>query len=590
MSSAAMPPTTSTLLRFLWDRAVSRLPRLALASLISLLCIASGAALLATSGYLIQQASTQPPVLSLEVAVVGVRLFALLRATSRYLERLATHDAVLRLLEDTRVAVFEAVEPRTPAAYDHDRSGDLMRRISTDVEALQDFYARSLLPPVTALAVILIATLIASLLAGALGATIGVAMTALALVIILAASLTGRGAADRIATLSGTLVAEITDTLQGCADLIGIGAVDDRLRHIDVLQSELCQASRRLGWSRALATGLVSLATGATVVATVIAATMAVQAGLLPAMAVGILAMAGMALSEPFALLPTAVDAARSGAASGRRLLSIMDRPLPVAPPVEARSLPEGSGIDLRDVCLTYAPGQPPALDHVSFRLRRGERVGVIGPSGSGKSTLASVLVRFRSPDQGSYTLDGVDTVDLEEDQVRERVGLVSQDAHIFATSIRENLRLARTGATQDELDGAARRAHLLKWIEELPEGWDTRVGEHGAQISGGQRRRLALARALLADFPVLVVDEPTEALDTETAAAVIGDIVEATRGRSLVLISHRQSDVQDMDSVYAMHDGRLALLSAPSREPAQRRPQTVRHKHPAVHPKVPLD
>jgi ATP-binding cassette subfamily C protein CydCD len=543
---------------FLAGRAVPRLPRLGVAAVLSLLCIASGVALLAVSGYLIQDASLRPPILSLDVAAVAVRLFSLLRACGRYLDRLATHDAVLRLLADTRVAVYEAVEPLSPGAFDRDRSGDLMRRIGGDVEALQDVYARSLLPPAVAALAILAGAVVAGVVAAPLGITAGLVMAAGAIAIILVATLSARGVADRLASLAGTLSAEITDTLQGSADLIGAGAVDRQLERVDEITTEIEAASARLARSRAAASGLVSLAGGVTVVAVVIAAAAAVAAGTLPAIATGIVALGAMAISEPFALLPAAVDGVRTGLPSARRLVDLTTRPLPVAEPSASRPLPAGNAVVLDGVSMRYVAGGPLALDSVCLRLEAGSRIGIRGPSGSGKSSLAAVLVRFRDFEAGSFTLGGVDVHALGSDDVRSRIGLVTQDAHIFATSIKENLRLARVTATDEELDAAAEAAHLLDWIGTLPKGWDTLVGEQGTQISGGQRRRLALARALLADFPVLVVDEPTEALDDATAAAVMHEIVAAAAGRALLVISHRAADVALMDDVHTMRDGLL--------------------------------
>jgi len=541
---------------FLAGRAAPRLPRLGWAALVSLCSIASGVALLAVAGYLIQEGSLRPPILSLGVAAVAVRLFSLLRACGRYLDRLATHDAVLRLLADTRVAVYQAIEPRSPGAFDLDRSGDLMRRLGGDVEALQDVYARSLLPPAVAVLAIVIAAVAAGIVAAPVGITAIAVMTAGAIAIVLAATLSARGVAARLAGQAGALAAEITDTLQGCADLIGAGAVHRHLARVDGLISEIERASSRLARARAAAGGLVFLAGGLTVVAVVIATSSAVSAGALPAIATGIIALGAMAMSEPFALFPAAVDGARTGLPSARRLVDIITRPVPVVEPAVPRSLPETSAVVLDGVSMRYAPDRPPAIEAVSLRLEPGSRIGIEGPSGSGKSSLAAVLVRFRDFESGSFTLGGVDVRELNADDVRTRIGLVSQDAHIFATSIKENLRLARISATDEDLDAAAAAAHLLDWIATLPAGWDTPVGEHGAQISGGQRRRLALARALLADFPVLVVDEPTEALDDATAAAVMRDIVEAGADRALLVISHRPADVALMRDVYTMRHG----------------------------------
>jgi ABC-type transport system involved in cytochrome bd biosynthesis fused ATPase/permease subunit len=402
--------------------------------------------------------------------------------------------------------------------------------------------------------------------AAPVGITAIVVMAGGAATIVLAATLSARGEATRLAGLAGVLSAEITDSLQGCADLIGAGAVDRHLARVGGLIAEIERASSRLARARAAAAGLVSLAGGLTVVAVVIAAIAAVSAGALPAIATGIIALGAMAMSEPFALLPAAVDGVRTGLPSARRLVDITTRPLPVVDPAQPAALPESSAIVLEGVSMRYAPDRPLAVAAVSLRLEPGSRIGIQGPSGSGKSSLAALLVRFRDFESGSFTLGGVDVHKLSADDVRTRIGLVSQDAHIFATSIRENLRLARVSATDDDLDAAAAGAHLLDWIATLPAGWDTLVGEHGAQISGGQRRRLALARALLADFPVLVVDEPTEALDDATAAAVIRDIVDACADRALLVISHREADVALMRDVYAMHHGIVTLKESSNR------------------------
>ena len=548
--------TAST--RSLLVRAIPRIPRLGAGALLSLLTIAAGVALLAVSGYLIQQASLRPPILSLDVAAVGVRLFSLLRATGRYFERLATHDAVLRLLADTRVEVYEAMEQRTPGAYDQERIGDLMRNVTADVDSLQDFYARGLLPP----AVAAIALLVGAFAAGLATASIGVALFAVAvagaLAVVLGAALSARGAAGRLAALNGALAADITDALLGRADLAGAGALDLRIASIEARSRAVRREQERLAWSRAAAAGLVSLTSAATVLAVLIAGILAVAAGLIPAITVGIVAIGAMAVGEPVAMLPAAVDGFRSGRAANGRLAAVTTRPLPVADPPDPAPFPDSSRIELRDVTMRYVSGGRPALDGVSLVLEPGRSIGIRGPSGAGKSSLAAVLVRFRDHESGEYRIGGVDVHRLRGSDVRARVGLLAQDAHIFATSVRENIRLARPAATDEELTEAARQARLLQWIESLPQGWDTLVGERGAMISGGQRRRLALARALLADFPVLVVDEPTEALDSVTAREVMTDIRNATRDRALLVISHRAGDLIGLDSIYTMRGGVL--------------------------------
>jgi thiol reductant ABC exporter CydC subunit len=542
--------------------ALARLPRLLLAALLSLLSMLSGVALLATSAYLIQRASQQPPILSLVVATVGVRFFSLLRSLSRYLERLATHDAVLRLLEDTRAGLFARLVPLAPAALDHDRSGDVTRRLVADVDSLQDMYARSLLPPVVAAAAVGVAGAILALASGQLAVAVVAAALAGVVAVSAGAALTARSAAERSAGLAGSLAAEVTDTVQGLADLVGMGAVESRVSRIEELDNALRRQAQRLAWSRALSAGFVTLATGMTVVAALVAGVLAASAGVVPAITVGVVAIAAMAMTEPLSLLSPAVDGVRVALASGRRLLDIEDRPVPVVDPASPLTLPSGGDVVLEALSMRYRPDAQPALDRVSLRLTPGRAVGIRGPSGSGKSSLAQVLVRFRNFESGTLSIGGVDVRRLAQDDVRRHVGLVSQDAHVFATSILENLRLARPGASDAEVRAAADRAQLVPWIDSLPEGWDTAVGENGARVSGGQRRRLALARALLADFPVLVLDEPTEALDEATAARVMAEIMAASRDRAVLVTSHRDADLTAMDEVYAMEAGRLLRVS----------------------------
>ncbi|MEU1023628.1 ATP-binding cassette domain-containing protein, partial [Streptomyces sp. NPDC005904] len=199
------------------------------------------------------------------------------------------------------------------------------------------------------------------------------------------------------------------------------------------------------------------------------------------------------------------------------------------------------------------------ALAGVDLTLERGRRIAVVGPSGSGKTTLAQVLLRFLGAYEGTYTLGGTDAAALDGDTVRGMVGLCAQDAHIFDSSVRENLLLAKKDATDAELRGALERARLDEWVASLPDGLDTLVGEHGARLSGGQRQRLALARALLADFPVLVLDEPAEHLDLPTADALTADLLAATRGRTTLLITHRLAGLDAVDEVLVLEGGRVA-------------------------------
>jgi ABC-type multidrug transport system fused ATPase/permease subunit len=244
---------------------------------------------------------------------------------------------------------------------------------------------------------------------------------------------------------------------------------------------------------------------------------------------------------------------------SGARVLEVIDSPAPVPEP--RRPLVPGLGpyaVRVRGVRARYRNRAGWALDGVDLDLGAGRRVAVVGPSGGGKSTLAGVLLRFLPYQQGSVTLDGVEIAEVAGDEHRRVIGLVAQDAHILNNTLEENLRLARRDATEDQLYAALRRVRLLDWAVGLPAGLATEVGERGARLSGGQRQRLAVARALLAHFPVLMLDEPGEHLDTPTADAILADLLDATRGRITLLITHRLAGLEQIDEVLVLDAGRV--------------------------------
>jgi ATP-binding cassette subfamily C protein CydCD len=262
--------------------------------------------------------------------------------------------------------------------------------------------------------------------------------------------------------------------------------------------------------------------------------------------------------------LPLAVQYRQRVRRSAERVYEVLDAPEPVREPERPRQAPASPfPVALKGVTARYEGQRRPALDGLDLTLGRGQRIAVVGPSGSGKTTLAQTLLRFLDAEAGSYTLAGVDARALDGDDVRRLVGLCAQDAHLFDSSVRENLLLARKDATEDQLRDVLRRARLLEWADRLPDGLDTLVGEHGARLSGGQRQRLALARALLADFPVLVLDEPAEHLDLPTADALTADLLAATQGRTTLLITHRLAGLEAVDEVVVLDEGRVVQRGA---------------------------
>lgn len=568
--------------------------RLLLALLLGSLALGSAVGLMAVSGWLISRASEQPPVLYLMVAVTATRAFGIGRAVFRYAERLVSHDAVLRMLAELRVGVYRSLERIAPAGLRRTRRGDLLSRLVADVDALQDYWLRWLLPVGTAVVVGAgAAGFTAWLLPGA-GLVLAAGLLLAGIGVPLVSGACARHAERRLAPARADLATRITDLLGGTAELTVAGALPARLTRTREADGALTRIAARAATATALGGGLGSLVAGLTVVAAALVALPAVADGRLAGVELAVVVLTPLAAFEAVTGLPLAVQYRQRVKRSAERVFEVLDAPVPVSEPAVPAEAPASPfPLEIRGLSARYAGAGHDALDSVDLTLEAGRRIAVVGPSGSGKTTLAQVLLRFLDARAGTYRIGGVEASALDGDTVRRFVGLCAQDAHIFDSSVRENLRLARTGATDGELRDALGRARLLDWVQELPDGLDTLVGEHGARLSGGQRQRLALARALLADFPVLVLDEPAEHLDLPTADALTADLLAATQGRTTVLITHRLEGLEAVDEVVVLEAGAvvqrgpylaLAAVDGPLRRMLKReRETTVGSGEPAV-------
>ncbi|MEV2210615.1 thiol reductant ABC exporter subunit CydD [Streptomyces sp. NPDC050997] len=542
----------------------ARRGQFALALLLGSLALGSAVGLMATSGWLISRASQQPPVLYLMVAVTGTRAFGIGRAVFRYAERLVSHDAVLRMLADTRVAVYRRLERLAPAGLRRTRRGDLLSRLVTDVDALQDYWLRWLLPAGAAVLVSAASVGFTAWLLPEAGAALALGLLAAGAGVPLITGAVARRAERRLAPARGTLATRVTDLLTGTAELTVAGALPGRTAEARRADGTLTRIASRTAAATALGDGLTALISGLTVVATALVGAQAVADGRLGGVAMAVVVLTPLAAFEAVLGMPLAVQYRQRVGRSAERVYEVLDAPEPVREPERPRQAPASPfPVVVKGLTARHAGQDRDALAEVDLTLEEGRRIAVVGPSGSGKTTLAQVLLRFLDAEEGSYKLGGVDAYALDGDDVRRHVGLCAQDAHLFDSSVRENLLLARKDATEDDLRDALRRARLLGWADALPDGLDTLVGEHGARLSGGQRQRLALARALLADFPVLVLDEPAEHLDLPTADALTADLLAATEGRTTLLITHRLAGLTAVDEVIVLDEGRVVQRGA---------------------------
>ena len=508
---------------------------------------AAGAAigLTATAAWLVSRAAERPPILYLMVAVTGVRAFGVSRGALRYAERLASHDAAFRVLSRLRGGAYARLERLAPAGLAEFRSGDLLTRLVDDIDGLADLWLRVLLPYFVAAIAAIGAVAMVAFLVPAASLVLAATLLFVAFAVPVFTIGVARRGEGRIAGSRGELAAATLELLAGAPELLVAGATQARLADLAAVDRRLAEAEARTAAGSGLGALLSGLATGVAVWFGLVAGIAAVRSGAADGVMLAVVALTPIAVHEAVSGLIPASQHLPGLATMAQRLLDVTSRPDPVAEPAEPEALPAGPyGLRFRGLRACYSATAPDALTMPDMEIQPGDRLLVTGPSGSGKSTLAAVLVRFLEPSAGTVELVGrdrsADIRRLSGDDVRRVICLCAQDPHIFDTSVAENVRLARPGSTDAEVVTALTAAQLAGWIDSLPDGLSTMVGEHGAGLSGGQRQRLSLARALLAGAPVIVFDEPTEHLDDATAGALAADLLRATAGRTVVMITHR--------------------------------------------------
>lgn len=534
--------------------------RLALASLLGAGAIGAGIGLIATSAWLISRASERPAESAVAIAIVAVQFFGLSRGLFRYGQRLVGHDVAFRALADLRTSSYERLEALAPAGLPAFRSGDLLARIVHDIDSLQDLILR-VIPPFLIALVVGAGTVV--LVWWILPAAGLILLAALLLAATALTWLTGRLARRseaQQATARAHLTEAVVDLLQGAPELTAYGALGAQRRRIATADAGLGRVASSSARTAGAGQGLATLLCGLAMWGSLLVGIAAVHAGALDGVLLAVIVLIPLAAFELVTDLPTATQTLQRVRRSAARTLEVLEAAPPVIEPdhpLPLSSVAAPHVVRVRGLRTRYGSRGPWVLDGLDLDLVSGRSLAVVGRSGAGKSTLADVLLRFLPYQGGSVTLDGTPITEMCGDDYRTVIGLVSQDAHIFDTTLEENLRLARRAATTAELHLALERARLLGWTEGLPAGLSTRVGAHGAEISGGQRQRLALARALLADFPVLVIDEPGEHLDTQTADALVADLLDTTASQATLLITHRLAGLQAVDEVVVLDGGR---------------------------------
>lgn len=570
--------------------------RVSLAVVLGTLALGCAVALAAVAAWLIARASQMPPVLELSVATVAVRAFGIWRGLLRYLERLVSHDVALRGMATLRATLYDRLAAGRPDAVLAVRRGDLLARVGADVDAVGDVVVRGLLPAAVAATLGVGTSVAMALFWPPAGAALAVCLLAAGVLAPWLAARGARTAQDRGVAARARMTATSLGVLDDAGPLTVAGRLDDELAALRAADAELARAADAGARPAAWAAGVGQLAVGVAVLAALVTGVPAVGAGLLTPVELAVVVLTPLAAFEATALLPAAAVQVQRSRAAAARVLALLDAAdvpdpspagaaraatpapggpaapttrraatAPGAPPATrgAGSVAGSPRLVAHDLACGW-PGRPPALTGVDLALAPGTRVAVAGPSGEGKTTLLLTLAGLLAPRGGTVTLDGRPLDDVARHDVVADVVVTPEDAHVFGTTVLENLRVARGDATPDDATDALRRAGLGAWLAGLPDGLGTVLGSDARTVSGGERRRLLLARALLADAPLLLVDEPAEHLDPATADALLHELwhAPATRTgtrRGVLVVSHRLAPLAAADEVLWLDAGRVA-------------------------------
>jgi ATP-binding cassette subfamily C protein CydC len=539
-------------------------PRMALGTLLGWIAAAASVGLLALSGWFISAAALAglfPGTVYLFnffYPSIGVRMFAFTRTLSRYTERIVIHDATFRMLSDLRTWFYRRIEPLAPACLMPYRSGDILNRIVTDIETLDNLYVRVLFPSATAALTILTVVPFLAVFDFWIAGTACLFLLFSGMVLPRTAARAGVHVGRRLASIVAAVRIQTVECIQGLPELMVFGAWKRQMAALERENNRLLGIQDRMSRIRGLFLAGATLSTGLAVLACIYIGVHQIGRGMLNGANLALVGFAVLASFEALSPLPMAYQYLGQTREAGRRLLELVEMPPAVTFPDISSAPVNHFHIHFNRVDFRYGASDPWVLQGIELQIEEGRHVAVLGETGAGKSTLFNLLVRFWNPVKGRIQMGGHDLETYAESDLRQALGVVSQQPHLFNTTLRKNLLMAVPGADEAALRSALQQAQLLDWVDALPQGLDSWIGEKGRGLSGGQARRLSMARMFLKDAPVWILDEPTEGLDRITERNMMRALFKAAEGHTLLVITHRTADLERFDDIVLMKQGRI--------------------------------
>jgi len=547
---------------------------------LSLLTAFASIALLTLSGWFISASAIaglvavdgNTPAFNFMLPAAQIRALAIIRTLGRYGERVVTHEATFRVLAGIRSWFFRQLIPLVPGRLSVMRSGDLLSRMTADIDALDALYLRLLAPAVVAAIGVTAVTVLLAFYAPVIALTTGLMLTIASLWTPWIFNRLGRAGAEEIVVLAANFRIRQLDMLQGLADLIANRAYrrfSDELGRFSDLMINIQRRNNRLS---AISSAFTSLLSQLTLLMALVLAAIAFKDGLLSGADAALAVFCVLAAFELVTPLPQAVQMLAKTQKAAMRIRQVAAMPPTIIPSTGfchaegwgegfQRPLPDKYDLQLNEVSFRYAEQQDRVLKNISLTIPQGGKIAIVGPSGSGKTTLLHLLMRYYDPEQGSVLLAGQNIGQFDADELMRCFGVLSQRSQLFAATIKENLLIAKPDASVTELNAAIKAAGLENFIAYLPEGLDTWVGESGVKVSGGEARRIALARLYLKNAPILMLDEPTEGLDSDTERDVFTALADFAGDKTVIMVTHREAGLGLVDSVYKMEQGVLRAL-----------------------------